>query len=280
MRPVVLLLLPLALAACEQGILVGPGPGGGAIPAPSSLASTTLDQAVELTWADDSYTWDPARFLRYSVWSAAYDLDADRCLEPWDLEGTTVAPNFTVGALANSAPRCFRVNGETIDGALSPYSPIRADTPRFGSGVLTLWAAQVRPDLAGFRFWRDLDGDRWTTRDELGWIESESIASIDLALDRDAAGVLWLTPVRAGVRILTWPTVVSTLADIDVAPAGGYARASVEAISGAGYVVEMDGPDGFRRYGVLRVIGMGADRLFLEFAFQGDPGNPELLRVE
>jgi hypothetical protein len=41
----------------------------------------------------------------------------------------------------------------------------------------------------------------------------------------------------------------------------------------------MDGPDGFPRYGALRVIGRGDDYLYLEYAFQGDPGNPELLRI-
>jgi hypothetical protein len=276
------LLLPCLLVACEQGVLVGPGPGpgGGVPPAPATLTSTTLDNAVELTWSDESYAWDPDRFLRYSVWSTVYDLDADRCLEPWDLEGTTVAPHFTVGALTNSEPRCFRISGETVDGRLTGYSPIRTDTPRYASAVLTLWAAQSRPAEAGFRFWRDLDGDRRTTRDELGWIESEALPSIDLALDADGAGGLWLTPVRSGVRILAWPTLVGALSDIDVAPLGGYGREALMAVPGTGYVVEIDGPDGFRRYGALRVVGRGNDYLYLEFAFQGDPGNPELLRAE
>ncbi|MEO8478571.1 MAG: hypothetical protein ABI542_02985 [Gemmatimonadota bacterium] len=267
----------LAVAGCStDGVL---GPGGTGLRAPASLTSTTLDNAIELMWSDDSYQSNPVNFRQYTVWSAGYDLDAGLCLEPWSVEGTTVAPRFVVSALANSVPRCFRVNGESVDGGVSAYSPIRFDTPRYGSEVLELRAAQVAPLFAGFTFWRDLDADQRATRNELGWVGGESDPTIDLALDL-VGGELLLTPVRAGVRILAWPTLVSTLADIDLAPATGYARNSVTVTAGSGYVIEMDGPDGFRRYGAIRVIGQGANFIYFEFAFQGDPGNPELLRAE
>lgn len=270
-------LILLGLAGCStEGVL---GPGGSQLRAPASLTSTTLDNAIELAWSDDSYQSNPAQFRQYAVWSAGYDLDAGVCLEPWSIEGTTVAPRFLVAAVSNSIPRCFRVNGEALDGGVTDYSPIRYDTPRYGSGVLELRAAQVAPQSAGFTFWRDLDGDQRTIRTELGWVGSEADPDIDLALDL-ADGELWLTPVRDGVRILAWPTLVTSLADIDLAPANGYGRGSVAAVAGSGYVVEMDGPDGFRRYGALRVIGQGASFIYFEFAYQGDPGNPELLRIE
>lgn len=276
MRTVMLPLLLLGVVACEtQVVSVGDGP----LQAPRMLTSVTGDNVIELTWSDDSYQSDPDRFLRYTVWSAGYDLDADLCLEPWAVEGTTVAARFTAAALSNSRPRCFRVSAETTDGVVSGYSPIRTDTPRFGSDVLQLWAAQWRPTEAGFRFWRDLDGDQATTRDELGWILDEADPTIDLALDRSPSGELYLTPVRPGVRIRSWPTLVGSITDIDLAPLGGYGREAVVAVPGTGYVVEMDGPDGFPRYGALRVIGRGDDYLYLEYAFQGDPGNPELLRI-
>lgn len=267
----------LALGGCSTDSVLGPG-GSGLRP-PASLTSTTLDNAIELMWSDDSYQSNPTQFRQYTVWSAGYDLDADICLEPWSVEGTTVAPRFVVSAISNSIPRCFRVNGESVDGGVSTYSPIRFDTPRYGSEVLELRAAQVAPLSAGFTFWRDLNGDQRTTRNELGWVGNESDPTIDLALDL-VGGELLLTPVRDGVQILVWPTLVSSLADIDLAPAAGYTRNSVAAVAGSGYVVEMDGPDGFRRYGALRVIGQGATFIYFEFAFQGDPGNAELLRAE
>ena len=46
---------------------------------------------------------------------------------------------------------------------------------------------------------------------------------------------------------------------------------------GFGYVFEMDGGDGFKRYGALRVTHVGQDFLIVDWAFQTDPGNPELL---
>lgn len=270
-------LVLVVLAGCStDGVL---GPGGSGLRAPASLTSTTLDNAIELIWSDDSYQSNPTNFRHYTVWSSAYDLDAGVCLDPWSVEGTSVAPRFVVSAITNSIPRCFRVNGEALDGGVSAYSPIRFDTPRYGSAVLQLRAAQVAPLSAGFTFWRDLDGDQRTTRNELGWVGSESDPGIDLALDL-IGGELLLTPVRPGVRILAWPTLVASLADIDLAPATGYGRNAVAAVAGSGYVIEMDGPDGYRRYGALRVIGQGPSFIYFEFAFQGDPGNPELLRAE
>lgn len=276
MRGIVMGLVAVTLLGCStEGIL---GPGETVLRAPATLTSTSLDNAIELSWSDDSYISNPNQFRHYTVWSAAYDLDASTCLEPWSTEGTTVAPRFVVAALANSAPRCFRVNGESLDGGTSGYSPIRFDTPRYGSSVLTLRAAQVAPQSAGFTFWRDLNSDRKATRDELGWVGSEADPTIDLALDQVGPNLL-LTPVRSDVRLLAWPTLVGSLAEIDAAPVGGYTRGSLVASPGTGFVVEMDGPDGYRRYGALRIIGRGENFLYFEFAFQGDPGNPELLRA-
>ena len=39
----------------------------------------------------------------------------------------------------------------------------------------------------------------------------------------------------------------------------------------------MDGGDGFKRYGAVRVTHVGQDFLILDWAFQTDPGNPELI---
>ena len=46
---------------------------------------------------------------------------------------------------------------------------------------------------------------------------------------------------------------------------------------GFGYVFEIDGGDGFVRYGAVRVTARGNDVPDLDWAFQTDPGNPELL---
>jgi hypothetical protein len=42
-------------------------------------------------------------------------------------------------------------------------------------------------------------------------------------------------------------------------------------------VFEMDGGDGFPRYGAVRVQHVGSTFLILDWAYQPDPGNPELI---
>ncbi len=46
---------------------------------------------------------------------------------------------------------------------------------------------------------------------------------------------------------------------------------------GFGYVFETDGGDGFVRYGAVRVQHVGTTFLIMDWAFQTDPGNPELM---
>ncbi len=269
------LLLPL-LGACESLVI---GPVAEAPPAPTSLSSTSLDGQVALAWSDDPYRWDPSRFLLYRVWSAAYDLDADRCLPPWQVEGTTVAPSFVVGALDNGVPRCFRISAETHDGIESPMSEARFDTPRFQSDNAVLFARETDDARAGFRFWRDLDGDHRAVRQELAWVEGGG-GAVDFAVVRGGDGALFFDPVRPGTRIAIWGTApIAALSDIDVAPIDGYTRDAIEVVPGWGYVVEMAGPDGYKRFGALRVTWAGSDHLIFEWAFQDDPGNPELLRA-
>ena len=43
------------------------------------------------------------------------------------------------------------------------------------------------------------------------------------------------------------------------------------------FLVEMSGGDAFARYGAIRVTHVGQDFLILDWAYQTDPGNPELV---
>ena len=74
------------------------------------------------------------------------------------------------------------------------------------------------------------------------------------------------------------PVPVEDLTDIDWAPLTGYSTATAEAKPGWGYVFETDGGDGYARYGAVRVTHVGKDYLILDWAFQTDRGNPELVR--
>jgi hypothetical protein len=270
--------LLLALAACSDN-----GSGPGTPPdTPSSLSSTSLDGAIALTWSDNAYVSDPANFQNYRIYSTSYSLDAPvGCGSSWRLEGTTVAPEFVVGALTNGVPQCFTVTSVSVDGFESDRSPLRNDTPRPDSRNVVIFAIQAQNSGSGFRFWDDLNHDGHADNDELGLVRSGTANDIDFFVDRDGAGDLFLTPVRSGTGVEYYDdsAPVEDLTSIDFAEDRTYRTSGVLAIPGYGYVFEMDGGDGFKRYGAVRVTHVGQTFLILDWAFQPDPGDPELVVV-
>jgi hypothetical protein len=271
----------LLVAACSSDHMAP----GDAPDVPATLTSTTLDQAIALTWLDNSYTADQANFQNYRVFSSSYDLDNAVC-GAWRLEGTTVAPEFIVGALDNGVPRCFAVSAVSVTGAESAQSPVRSDTPRPDARNVVLYAVDVQADSSGFRFWDD-DGDGQVEDGELGRIRDGAATDIDFFVDRDGSGSLFFNPVRSGTGVELYSSLpVEDLTSVDFAPciAGGtpgqcvsYTTSPLEASPGSGYVFETDGGDGFIRYGAVRVTHVGRTFLILDWAFQTDRGNPELL---
>jgi hypothetical protein len=199
-----------------------------------------------------------------------------------------VAPEFLVGALTNGISRCFSVSAVSIDGAESGRSAVRADTPRPDSRNVLLYARQVQNAGSGFRFWDDLNGDLLAQDTELGLVrQGSATTSIDFSVERDVSGALFLTPARAGTGVEFYSQVpVEDLTSIDFAPCLpapspqnclAYSTTPIEASPGFAYVFEMEAGDQFLRYGALRVTHVGQDFLIFDWAFQTDPGNPELL---
>jgi hypothetical protein len=263
------------LAACNDDDGNGPG-----VPpeAPNSLSSTTLDGGIALVWSDNPFQADPDLFGNYRVYSTSYDIDADDCGSDWLLEGTTVAPEFLAGALANGVPRCFSVTAVSVDGAESDRSPLRGDTPRPDARNVALAAAPATPNGSGFRFWDD-DGDGSAEPGELGLVRDADDPDIDFFVDRDGNGDLYLTPVRpgTGVEYYSEDDPVEDLTSIDFAEDRVYRTTGIQAVPGFGYVFETDGGDDFARYGAVRVTHVGTTFLIMDWAFQTDQGNPELL---
>jgi len=248
---------------------------------PSSLSSISLNGGIFLFWSDNPATSDPTGFGHYRVYSADYDLDADRCLEPWRLEGTTVAAEFQVGALANGVPTCFAVSAISVEGFESLWSPSRFDTPRDDARNIMVTTRQSADASAGFRFWRDQNGDSKVQPVELGQVLAGSSPQADFTVDRDGTGKIFLTPLRSGTLLTPYGTgPIGDLTDIDVAPLTGFARTAREALVGWGYVFQMDGGDGHSRFGGLRVTHVGQNVVIFDWSFQRDPGNPELAPPE
>jgi hypothetical protein len=265
------------LAACgDNDDTNGPGV---APEAPTTLSSTSLDGAIALVWSDNPFQNDPDIFGNYRIYSAAYDIDEDQCGSDWLVEGTTVAPEFLAAAMANGVPRCFSVTAVSVDGFESDRSPLRGDTPRPDARNVALSAAQTSPNGSGFRFWDDLNDDGSTQSGELGLVRSADSPDIDFFVDRDGSGDLFLTPVRegTGVEFYDENDPVEDLTSIDFAEDLTYRTTGIQAVPGFGYVFETDGGDGFVRYGAVRVQHVGTTFLILDWSFQTDPGNPELL---
>jgi hypothetical protein len=274
----------LWIAACSSDNSTGPVDPPDV---PASISSTSLDGAVALTWADNSYTASPANFQNYTVYSTDYDIGTGQCGTTWQVEGTTVAPEFVVGALTNGLSRCFSVSAMAVNGAESARSQARNDTPRPDARNVVVYVRQTQDAGSGFRFWKDSNGDGQAQNDELGIILAGSDPTIDFSVERDGTGAVFLSPVRHGTGVEFYSDVpVEDLTSIDVAPClassdpsvcGAYRTTPIEAAPGYAYVFEMEAGDSFLRYGALRVTHVGRTFLIMDWAYQTDPGNPELL---
>ncbi len=240
------------------------------------MASTSLDGAVLVTWADNAFLNDPDGFQTYRVYSTSFSIDDGLCDAQWGLEGTTVAPEFLVSGLTNGVPLCLGVSAESIEGWESLWPDPVADTPRPDARNVLVFPFQDDPDRSGFRFFEDLNGDGFVAAAELGLIRRGDRSDIDFRIDR-VGGIMFLEPVRTGTSIgLYSSNPIGDLTSIDIAPLSVYSTVGLSAEPGFGYVFEMEGGDQFARFGALRVTHVGTQYIIFDWAYQTDPGNPEL----
>jgi hypothetical protein len=242
------------------------------LPAPNALTSISLDRAVQLAWAGNARTANPSLFSYYRIYSTTYDLDANLCSDQnWVLEGSTVSEDFLVTGVANGAPRCFTVSTISVDGHESVWTPPRSDTPRYDARNVVVTTMHSRLSTSGFRFYLP-------SSDALGVIMAGDRTDLDFRVERHSDGSVWFHPVRAGTRVALYGnSVVTDLTSIDIAPLGGYSSGAIEALPGFAYVFETQ-LNGALQYGAVRVTHFNEDYVILDWAYQSDPGNPELRR--
>jgi hypothetical protein len=156
------------------------------------------------------------------------------------------------------------------------WSDLWADTPRPDARNVLVYTDVADLNQSGFRFFEDLNGDDLAGDNELGLIRRGDGLDIDFLVD-DAAGTIFLEPIRTGTRVALYSaSPIDDLTSIDLAPAAGYSTVGITAEPGFGYVFEMDGGDGFVRYGGLRVTHVGTDFIIFDWSYQTDHGNPDL----
>ena len=269
--------LPLAaalllLGACyDHNSPTNLGGGGVQLQAPTSLSSISLNGAVDLQWSDNAFTSDPTDFDFYHVYSTSYSLDQNLCGSSWVTEGTTVSPEFLVGALTNGVPECFEVTAVSLDGIESNASPLRNDTPRPDSlNVILFTPDTLAGAQSGFSFAPNAT--------QLGLVGPGGSGTNDFTVTHDSTGT-YIVPQRAGVMVAVYgATPIGTLDSIDVAPVNGYVTTGIEALPRWGYVFQLNNGGQFYQYGALRVSAVGKNYIIFDWSYQTDPGNPELVR--
>ena len=245
-----------------------------ALQAPESLSTTALDSGVALVWADNAFNSDPQNFVNYRVYSASFNIGTDSCAS-WGLEGTTISPEFVVGVLPNGQPRCFAVSAIDTLGYESLWSNVPSDTPRPDARDIVIYAEQAQEAGSAFRFWQDSNSDGLAEQNEIGLLYAGSNPAADFSIQRDVSNNLQITPVRTGTSVQSVGA-ITDVNDIHFAPASGYSTSQVQAAPGTGYIFQMNGGDGFERYGAIRVSHVGQNFLILDWSYQTDPGNPML----
>jgi hypothetical protein len=276
----------ITIAACSSS---STSPGPGRVPqVPTGLVSTSLDGAVALVWDDNAFAADPNGFQNYRVFSTSYSFGSDylngQCGSTWRLEGTTVAPEFVVGALSNGVPQCFSVTAMSVDQLESARSALRNDTPRPDARNVVVFGASAKASQSGFRFWKDLNGDGQVQGNELGLVLSGTSPDADFSVENVPAP-LFFKP-RNGTLLALYDTLpVADLTSIDLAPDPAhptgnpvldYSTDGADAQPGIGYVFRTTGPGGVPLFGAIRPTHVGTTFTILDWSFQTDPNNPEL----
>jgi hypothetical protein len=242
------------------------------LPAPTNLFSTSLNGAVELDWTDNAFASDPGAFKWYRVYSASAVSDSV-CNSDWRIEGETVSPDFIASALTNGVPRCYKVTAIDTLGDEGAISPLRDDTPRPDARNVALFPVQANAASAGLEFW---DG----TANGFGLTVNGGSASANFFVSQHADSTLWLVPVAASGTTMQQYGIgpIDDLTSIDFAPGSGYSSTSLQALPGDGYVFQIVNGSTIQ-YGAVRVTHVGRDFLILDWSFQTDAGNQELIRA-
>ena len=248
-NPILLAVTSLALVGCNEST----APPKDTTPpvAPQGLYSVTGDGQVTLYWTPNT-DGDLAGYRVYEAPCA----DGPSC--PYDRVGSTATTQFAVTGLNNGVKRYFAVAAVDVAGNESALSIQNwYDTPRpDGSAVLGNFVNNVTGAGWDYSAFSSKASDNPET---------------DMFFGYNGAVYQMFTPdVLTDIQDAGYS---STLDAVDYAPDGGWSpTGTVELIPGHCYLVWTRD----NHYAKFRVTGLSPTGVSFDWAYQTDPGNPEL----
>ena len=244
-----LLALAPIFAGCDlYTVIAVPDP----VPAvPAALTSITADGAVYLNWEDGSSL--PSHHFRiYRGMGNASHLD---------FLASSPEPGFVDFAVENGITYYYGVTAVSPSGVESALSKVVGDTPRPEGYDLVLFDLGTRPDRSGF----DFSGQMRLDVDD---------PRTDVFVELDPSTGL-LTLVAVWGTDLQDMGFTESLDDISVSPSDGWTpNGSAVLIYGHTYVVWTED----NHFAKLRAVEVATTWARLDWAYQVDPGNPELVK--
>lgn len=220
--------------------------------APRGLYSVTGDEQATLRWLANTER-DVAGYRVYMALCAT----GSNC--PYDRVGTTTGTNFVVSGLGNGATRYFAVAAVDQAGNESDltYETV-FDTPRpagFGRALSNFLSS---PGSAGYDF------SSYAVR-------AFDDASTDVFYGYNGSVAQMFA--SDGLTDIQDAGYASTLDAVDWAPSAGWSPSgTVELIAGHCYIVWTRDD----HYAKFRVTSISSGQVVFDWAYQTDPGNPEL----
>jgi hypothetical protein len=241
----------LAVSGCDDDSVVAPRDVTPPA-APRGLYSVTGDHSATLRWLANT----EGDVVGYRIYMAPC-ASGTGC--PYDRVGTTSATQFAVPGLANGVTRYFAVAAVDEAGNESELSYETVfDTPRpagFGASVLN--------------FVNSASGSGWDFSAALTRRYDDSATDVYFGHNGSVAQMF----ARDGLTDIQDAGYATTLDAVDWAPNAGWSpTGTVELIAGHCYVVWTRDD----HYAKFRVTSVSTSGVTFDWAYQTDPGNPEL----
>ncbi len=249
-----LLLLGLLATGCTvEETIVEPTEDFQPPATPRGVTSITGDGFVEILWFES----DEADLAGYAVY---------RSFEPtglFDLIAEVTTGRYVDRDVQNGFTYYYAVAAYDYSGNESALSPENVfDTPRPAGRNLLLYDMDYRPDLTGYDF---------SGRRVVGFDDQRADITVDYDDDLD---VFFIDVGNIDTDIQDFGY-TDNLDDISYAPENGWSGLGyAEAILGHTYLLWTSD----NHFAKFRVVGINGNSLLLDWAYQIDPGNPELSR--